>query len=453
MPSDPSVEHSDREPPARLSTRLRAHRLEILVFAAIVLIYVVRTFVGTNLPSDEHGFLSYAQRLTHGAYAVQDPIDPTSFLWRGPGLPLLIAPFVAIGGPIELLRVLVVSLVPLGIVMLWRALLRSGVSPRLALLGAVLVALYLPLLRNVGRVMSEPVAFLCSSLAVLLLIRAYQRHSTRDALLAGAAIGFLALTRLEFLYVIPVWALLVGGWWVVRRTHRAAAIAGVVAMIVIVPWFGYAWTESGRPFYVSNAGGLSLYWMASPYPGDLGDPWTPGEVQTRPELARHRPFFRAIQGRPPVAQDDALRAQARIWMRHDPRKFAGNVVNNVGRMFFAMPFSFERQSVSTLIFELPAVVLLLLVIAAAALTRRPVGPWGPLLLLAAGMVIVRLPVGSYPRYLLPMIPILATFALSTLLRVRIAVPAPPGRARSEDRPPARQHVAALPVAAELQQPT
>jgi 4-amino-4-deoxy-L-arabinose transferase-like glycosyltransferase len=391
--------------------------------------------------------------LTHGGYAVQDPTDPTSFLWRGPGLPLLIAPFVAIGGPIELLRVLVVSLVPVGVVVLWRALLRSGVSPRLALLGAILVALYLPLLRNVGRVMSEPVAFLCSSLAVLLLIRAYQRGSTRDAVLAGAAIGFLALTRLEFLYVIPVWTLLVGGWWVVRRTHRAAAIAGVVAIVVIVPWFGYAWKQSGRPLYVSNAGGLSLYWMASPYPQDLGDPWTPGEVQSRPELARHRPFFRAIQGRSPVAQDDALRAQAQIWMRHDPRKFAGNVVNNVGRMFFAMPFSFERQSVSILIFELPAVLLLLMVLAAAGLTRRPVGPWGPLLLLAVGMVLVRLPVGSYPRYLLPTIPIFATFALSTLLRMRITVPAPPGRDCAEDRRQARPLVAALPAAAELQRPT
>lgn len=429
-PSEPAIRGADDgEPPASLGARLRAHRLEIVVFGAIAFVYLVRTLVGVDLPSDENGFLAYAERLTHGAYAVNDANDPTSFLWRGPGLPLLIAPFVALGIPVELLRVLVVSLVPVGVVVLWRALLRIGVSPRLALFGAAAVALYLPLLRNVGRVMSEPVAFLCSALAVLLLIRAYQRSSTRDAVLAGAAVGFLALTRLELLYVIPVWGLLVGGWWLVRRTHRPAAIAGLVATLVIVPWFGYAWAQSGQPLYVSNAGGLSLYWMASPHPQDLGDPWTPLEVRDRPELAQHRPFFRAITGLRPIEQDDALRAQARAWMRADPRNYVENVANNAGRLLFNMPYSFERQSVGTLVFALPAVLLLLLVLAAAVLTRRPLGPWGPLLLLAVGMVAVRLPVGSYPRYLIPAIPILAAFALATLLQTRVTAPEPLGRRR------------------------
>ena len=123
---------------------LRAGQLRSEVWLApLLLFYVVWTVANPDLGSagDEGAYFAYAEKLTHGDYASEATAD--SYLWRGPGLPLMLAPFVALDVPVELIRI-VPPLLLFGAVLLFHRLLRLHLSERASLLGALALGLYVP---------------------------------------------------------------------------------------------------------------------------------------------------------------------------------------------------------------------------------------------------------------------------------------------------------------------
>lgn len=406
----------------------RAGRLQPEVWLTpLLLLYVAWTVVNPDLggAGDEGAFLAYAERLTHGDYASEETAD--SYLWRGPGLPLMLVPFVALDAPVELARV-VPALLLGGAALLFHRLLRLRLSERASLLGALALGLYVPFLRSLGYVQTEPVGIFLVVLAMYLWARRSDAGGDRYLLGAGLALGALTLTRLEYGYVLTACLLIAGAVWLKGRgrTARDAAAVCVVALALCVPWLAYTYALTDKPFYWSNAGSLSLYWMSGPTVDDLGDPHDVNEVFRRDELAVHRPLFRRLRTMHPVAADEALGRVARENISQHPARFARNVVNNASRLLFDFPFSFQQESAKPLFYVVPN-SLLLVGLGAGLVGLSRERRWWPLVVPPAvfGLLgfAVHLPVAGYPRSWYPVVPIAIWLAV-------LGMSAASGRARA-----------------------
>jgi hypothetical protein len=383
---------------------------------------------------DETRYLAYARNLRHGFYAETHTLDPSAFLWHGPGLPAFLAPLLALHVPLELMRVLAGPVLLFAVFCVFRRLARLYVSERAALVATYGLALYLPFLTVIGDIYVEPLATLCFTLAVFFGVRSF-RGGRLDYYWAGFALAALALTRVEYGYVVLAALLLSGVWLLARRSAAArhSAIAAAVALLICVPWLGYTYSLTSKPFYWGNSGGDSLYWMSAP--GNLGD-WHSGtEVFTLPRLAAARPLFRQLEGLKPVEQDDRLQHVAFRNMRNDPQHYLANVGRNVGRLLFNVPYSFgqakaplsfTREKDGAVVYAVSNALLLGLLATALVVgirTRRRLGPEIlPIAVLVALGFAVHVPLAAYARFVIPLVPAVAFLVLATLSRCSISSP-------------------------------
>jgi 4-amino-4-deoxy-L-arabinose transferase-like glycosyltransferase len=377
-------------------------------FVALLVGYLTCTLLVPRLggtPDDETAYFQYAERLTHGDYA--DASQAGSYLWRGPGLPLLLAPFVAVDAPLQIPR-LIPPLLLFGAVVLFYRLLCLRLSERASLVGALALGLYYPFLRSLGFVYTEPAAIFLVVLALYFWTRRSIGGGTWTVVGAGLALGALALTRLEYGYVLTACLLIATVVWLKGRGRpaRDATALCAVGLALCVPWLAYTYSLTDKPFYWSNAGSLSLYWMTSPDPDDLGDPHA--DVFGNPNLESHVPLFRRLRAMHPIQADEELRRTARQQLDEHPERFARNLLNNLSRLLFNFPFSFKQQTATPLFYLVPNALLLTALGVAGFVLARSRRWWGfvvpPAIFGALGFAI-HVPVAGYPRYWFPVVPI------------------------------------------------
>ncbi len=390
--------------------------VRLLPLLALFVVYSLMTAPGR--PSgDEVPIIGAAHRLLQGHYAVLGTMDSTKFLWHGPGLPALIAPLVALGIPLDALRLTSPLLMFAAALMFYR-LLSLRLSRRGALIGAYAMGLYAPAYYMLGTVAKEPLALLCLIAALDGTARFMNSGRRRYAVLAGLSLAALAMTRLEYGWVIPG-ALICGiVWWCGARLRRGpgrtvmarrwTAICAV-GMLACLPWLAYTYAITHHVFYWGNSGGISLYWMSSPSPGQLGEWHASHTVYTDPTLAAYRPFFHYVSSLGPLQADLKLQHVALVQALGHPAKYLLNLVANVGRMFVGFPFSFTLSPAVIAGLALFNGTLIAGLIAAGISLRRArrslppeAGPF--LLLFGLGLVVHLLPTAE-PRMLVPLMPI------------------------------------------------
>ncbi|HZO49363.1 MAG TPA: glycosyltransferase family 39 protein [Gaiellaceae bacterium] len=420
------------EHPARLAYRLVAAQplLPLLVLLVVV------TFVFPDRQDDEAGYLELARNITHGHYVTGRPdalldADPSyPDLWFGPGLPLLLAAPVALGLPLGLIR-LVGPLALFGALALVFRLLQRYLSRRAALAWTYALGVYLPFYTLLPNLHSEPLAILFAVAALAALARVAEGDARRWQLLGGAALAGLALTRVDYGWVVTVAAIVFLAWWALSRRREALrlALTCAVALVLCLPWLAYTYAKTDRAFQWGNSGSLSLYWMSSPYSGDLGDWQQASAVFTDPHLARHRPFFETLRGLPLGEQNARLERRALSNIVHHPVAYAENVAANVSRLLFDTPYSYAPQRLSALYFALPNALVLAVALLAAAVAVRigsqlvPLVP--PLAVLVAVAFGLHALVAAYPRMLTPIVPMVVMLAALTAgrhLRLASALP-------------------------------
>jgi hypothetical protein len=279
-------------------------------------------------------------------------MDSSKFLWHGPGLPALLAPLVALGVPLSGLR-LTSPLLMFAAVLLFYRLLRLRLTPRSALVAAYALGLYLPAYYVLGTLDKDPLALLLSVVALDAAARYLTYGRRGQAVVAGLSLGALAMTRLEYGLVITL-ALGAGlVWWLVARLrHRITRPPGrwtlvcAIGLLACVPWLSYTYSLTHHLFYWGNSGGISLYWMSSPDPSQLGSWHASHSVFADPALAGYRPFFRHLATLGPVRADLELRHVALVQALGHPAKYSLNLLANLSRMFFGFPFSFRTPAVA-----------------------------------------------------------------------------------------------------------
>jgi 4-amino-4-deoxy-L-arabinose transferase-like glycosyltransferase len=369
---------------------------------------------------DEPAYLGLAQNVTHGSFRDGSPDGPlnmcfpgwqTPDLWYGPGFPTFLAPLVALGLPVSVIR-LVGPLLLLASVFLFYRLLLLSTSRRTAFAGALALGLFVPFYRYLPFLHSEFLALALVIVAMIATTHVVRHGSRRAGVLAVAALAGLALTRVAYGWVLTVLFAVWLAWWLVRRSPAARRLAVVhaLALALCVPWLAYTQSVTGRPFLWGTSGSLSLYWMSSPYPADRGDWHCAVDVFRQDWLAPHRAFYVAHADDSPVEQERALERQARAHIVEHPWKYVQNLAANASRMLFNAPYSERAVGLRTVPFILSgAVLLVLLALAVGRLvrSRRALPPEGTaFVLFAAAAFAVHLPISAYVRMLIPIVPVI-----------------------------------------------
>ncbi len=110
---------------------------------------------------------------------------------------------------------------------------------RVAVIAAVLAAMYPNLWMNDSLIMSETISTLMVVLALWLVLRHRDRFDLRSALWCGAVVGLAALARSELLLLAPLFALIGARRYPWRAWAQRAAVLMIAAIVVIVPWIAY----------------------------------------------------------------------------------------------------------------------------------------------------------------------------------------------------------------------
>ena len=421
--------------PLRERVRARASapgwlRTTILLSPLLVL-YLLSTVYFPSRASDEQSYVELAHNLLDGNYAglgwrpataygtAADPGSPD--LWFGPGVPSTLAPLVALALPVEVLR-LTGALFLFGAVIVFHELLRLRVGSGTALVGAYALGLYVPFLSLLPTIHSEPLALLLIVSMLYLLSRYLSRRRLAYGVAAAAAAAGIAMTRVEYGWVLTGMLVALSLGWLVSRRRSALCVAGVyaLALALCLPWLAFTYSVTHRIFVWGNSGPLSLYWMSSPYPQDLGD-WRGGAyeiVVSDPRLAHHKQFFLELRPLAATEQNRRLERRALDNIRGSPGKFARNVAANISRMTLGFPYSATHESVSTLYYLVPnSFILWSLAGCVLLLALRRVrfgfegvvfGAFGALAFALHSVL------AAYPRMAMPLVPVALWFVFVTV---------------------------------------
>jgi hypothetical protein len=389
---------------------------------------------------DEGHYVEQASHLAHGRLSPPGQTD----LWYGPGYPLALLPFVVLNATPTAGRLLNAFLAWGAACLLYRTL-REYVTPRAATMWTYALGLFPLLLEHLPLLMSETLAvfLVCAALRVYIRLSRQAVPRVWQFGLLALTLAALALTKVLYGYVLLTGFVFAALVYLVRRTRIAAqaAIATALALLLCAPYLVHTYALTGRPFYWSSSGGLSLYWMSSPYPGDLGD-WYGREIVARtPWLAvHHGAFFERLDSASAVERDEALRREAWRNIANHPAAYLRNVVANAGRLLFNYPFSHGSQNLSKLLHIVPGAYVLTAMTAAFVLTVR--GGSGLPAELRAVLAFGAIAFGgscllsAYNRMLLPLLPIVVLWVSNVTNRAWGKEPADraatPGCARIEE---------------------
>lgn len=396
--------------------RLERSVRELAWLAPLVVLYFAATLIatpGADPVRDEPALLEAARHMLDGHLVPPEPtLNPRIYLWHGPGSVALLLPFVALGLPLEAMRLTGPLLLSVGLLLFHHGI-RTRIAPRPALAWSYAFGLYVPFLSVITEVHKEPLSIVLVLAGMLALGRGLARPSTPALIAAGLALAALTMVRVEYGWVaIALLALALLGWAVRRDsgTLRRLSLAAAVAVVACLPWLAYTQHVTGKPLYWGSSSGLSLFWMSPTLPGETGQWREPISVPVDPTLAPLRPLFAEAARQDPTTADETLHAAAMDNIRADPTRYARNVLANATRLFFTVPM---RPQLSPL--RIGANVLfngaLLLGLAWALATwwrRRPPLPPETAAVVAFAVigVAIHLPASASPRMLLPLVPAL-----------------------------------------------
>lgn len=254
------------------------------------------------------------------------------------------------------------------------------------------------------------------------------KNSRFHLVVASAFLGYLALTKIFFGYVILVELLsfFMIYFWKRKEWLKKTTYVYLLALVWCIPYLVYTYTLTNKIFYWGTSGGMSLYWMSTPYSNELGDWFSAKYVQTSPELAQHRKFFDGLVGLSQVEVDNKFKKQALYNIIHYPTKYIMNWSANIGRLLFSYPFSCAKQKLTTFFYIIPnmfIVVLFVLSIYPAILKRKNI-PYEMYVLLYFSFIAFSGTslLSGYDRQFRPLVPILLLwlgFFYTRVLMIRL----------------------------------
>ncbi len=246
----------------------------VVIFFPFLILYIgiILTFQVDYFRGDEGRYIDFAKNIINGFYS---PPAPNIDLWNGPGYPLFLVPFVWLKTPLLAMKLANAFLQYFSIILLFLAI-NKFTSRISALIFSFSWALYYISYQELPLILTETLTSFLSALVVFLMTRisTSKNSETKYLILTGLAIGFLALTKIIFGYVIIMLMLFYMLLLLFRNGKsegRKGAFIIMVAFLFNAPYLIYTYDLTGKVFYWGNSGGESLYWMSTPIEGEFGD--------------------------------------------------------------------------------------------------------------------------------------------------------------------------------------
>ena len=364
--------------------------------------------------SDQFIYHVSAERIVSGAGFVDDSGGPQGF-WPV-GYPAMLAACYALAG-VDLRVAFALNLV-LGVLLVWgvHALARRLGLRREADLAALLAAVH-PTLVMYTTVIASENAFLAGvAWMAALLVQAGERRSWARVAVCGVGVGLLTYVRPTAVLLPAVYVLSAlrshAGW---GRMVGGAALIGVLAFLVLVPW-GVRNLEAFGSFNVLSSNGGSNLWMGN-HDGTEG-----GYEALPPEVA----------GMNYGERDHYLGDIAKRFILDDPLRYGGLCLERIvmtlrsdtiatvwNRVGIERTFGDGAERVLKLVTTGVHYLLWLVALAGLVKPARRAGTGGAAVILWTLVALLAVPfvfiVGGN-RYHLPLIPVLLVLAAMTLVR-------------------------------------
>jgi len=334
----------------------RFTRNPYLLFSPLLFFYcyLVKVHKWKSLYGDEIRYVDFAHNLMRGFYSPTPHIN----LWNGPGYPLLITPFIALKVPVLYITMLNALFLYLAIVWLFKSI-QTVANYKIALILCLLFAFFPNAQAILPILYTEAFTMLLVSGLIYSVTRYYYGGHKYNYILAGLILGIIILTKIIFGYVV-ILCLLAGSASLLFKEHRATFRRPVkiliIAFLTASPYLVYTNHLTGKILYWGNSGGMSLYWMSSPYEHEYGDWKVPTLTNHQypilfksPEATamlqkNHSKEFKVILAEKSEIKQDELFKQAAVRnIKQHPGKFLVNYYYNISRMLFNFPYSYSYQ--------------------------------------------------------------------------------------------------------------
>ena len=148
-----------------------------LLFSPFLCFYILYILLfPSDFSGDEIRYLRFAKNLIHGFYS---PPAPDIDLTNGPGYPLLLSPFVAIGLPLVFMALLNAVFYYLSIILLFKAL-KQTVELNMALIFSCFWACYYVAFGTMNTIVPETFTFLLVSLLIFSLVKVFKTDNSKE---------------------------------------------------------------------------------------------------------------------------------------------------------------------------------------------------------------------------------------------------------------------------------
>lgn len=343
---------------ARLKIKQSYYLLPILVAYIVIVV-----LFGADVPlGDGIRYWAYAGNLLNGTYATPD----VDMLHMGPGYPLILAVFRFLNSPLLFPLLLNAILLYLGVYYYYKTAILY-ITPKIVIISAYLLAFWDPfLLYWMQKLYSESLVVFLISFFSYHFILYFKTKNKKNFVLSGIAIGYLALTKVIFGYVIAVAILLSAIMYFIKNykelANQSFKVFGL-GLLLCLPYLGYTFSLTNKLFYWGNTGGELLYWTSSPYKTDLGEWHTGGpemndffaeryeqfsgfdaeyvyqvnQVITDRIVNDHKSFKVELDGLNSFEADAHYKNEAFKNIKEQPLNFVKNWIMNIGRITLGYP--------------------------------------------------------------------------------------------------------------------
>ena len=399
---------------------------------------IVAKFAANEPLGDGIRFWAYARNLLKGTYATPE----VGMLHMGPGYPMLLSIFRGLDIPI-IFAISLNAILLFGACVYLYKIISQFLPSKAAIVITYVFAFWDPfLLYWMQKLYSEPLVVFLIIYAIYQILNYYKTSKTKSLLKISAALGYVALTKVIFGYVLLVFLILSAIIYVIfkQKVFQKNTMIASLALLFCLPYLGYTYKESGKLFYWGNSGGELLYWTASPHQTDLGEWHTGGpgmndffaqryhlsdtdpdlvyevnELITKRIYQDHKTFKEKLNGLGSYSADVLYKQEALKNIKAHPVNFLKNWVMNIGRitlgyphaLFAKPPFSSFMSLLNIIKSSFLVVFFILSLLLSLRLRKQiPHAYWSILLF---GMIYfggVSLLAAQSQRFLIPILPIL-----------------------------------------------
>lgn len=380
-----------------------------LFYTLIVLLKCYDGFRG-----DENGYISIASELAEGKLS--------SVHWWGPGYPMILIPFVKFSIPLIYAKLLNVAFLIFTILYIRKSLLLY-LNNKLSNYLSLIMGIYLPFLFYIHMLISEKFALLLMSGVSYHYLACHNNNNFPNFFLASLLLAWLALTKVFYGYVILAALIILSLYsffW--QRFYSKSFFILLISLCLCFPYLYYNYKLTGKYFYWARSGGLQLYWMSTPYPGETGTWFGEFDLYGKniPVNINHYKFFDSLSDLKSVESGEKLKKEAIKNIYNNPKKYLFNILNNLFRMLFDFPYDFKMQDWKISWVVIPNMFLLSIFIFSlypALRCRKHIPPqlffllWFGIIAIGGGALI-----SAYNRMFTLIVPIIYIFCIFVLIK-------------------------------------